>query len=98
MVIYTGPETKLVKNFLPPRLKESLIEDQINQYTLILFGMMFFMVWLSLYLDMRFWQTERSTWDYYAATTQKSERTTVSSFIVYMILYNNIIPLSLYIC
>ena len=85
VVVYTGLETKTYLNIRPPPKKTSQLERKINLWVayllLILLLLVIFSVLASRYLSVRMFGTTSD----------------LENFVMFTILYNNIIPISLFV-
>ena len=85
IVVYTGLETKTYLNIGKPRRKVSKLEKTINKWVLSLLIILLLMVIFS-FLALK-----------YLSVSQFDNNDYVQSFVLFTILYNNIIPISLFV-
>lgn len=85
LVIYTGAETKIQHSLTKPRKKISKIEKIVNWYVLFILGLLFITVILSTIMSKSI--GKHLYWDFGS----------ISTFVMFILLYNNIIPISLFI-
>ncbi|CAG9318515.1 unnamed protein product [Blepharisma stoltei] len=85
LVVYTGHETKTLMNTKRPEKKTSLLEKRINKWVgiilLVLIGLVIFSI---------------CTY-YYLSVSNYSSVTLPEAFVSFILLYNNIIPISLFV-
>ncbi|XP_048480918.1 probable phospholipid-transporting ATPase IA isoform X3 [Plutella xylostella] len=93
-VVYTGHETKLINNSTKAPLKRSSIDKQTNTHILMLF---FILIGLSLLsaLCNEIWLSRRTQRDWYIGLTEAQSQHFGYNFLTFLILYNNLIPISL---
>ena len=85
IVVYTGLETKTYLNIGKPRRKVSKLEKTINKWVLSLLIILLLLVIFS-FLALR-----------YLSVSQFANNDYLQSFVLFTILYNNIIPISLFV-
>lgn len=110
LVVYTGEDTKIVKNSSHAPSKLSVVEDTVNtmvyivffaQIVLSLVSLIAFVIWKSLYQRDTWYLCENIEDAPTALFRENCEATSSSSdvgqFFTFIILYNNFIPISLYV-
>ncbi|EKM53518.1 uncharacterized protein PHACADRAFT_259936 [Phanerochaete carnosa HHB-10118-sp] len=97
LVVFTGHETKLMRNATAAPIKRTAVEKQVNLQIVFLFG---FLLALSLGStigsSIRAWFFADQQW-YLVESTSISGRakTFIEDILTFIILYNNLIPISL---
>lgn len=94
VVVFTGSESKLMMNSKTPPHKRSNIERRVNKYLAIVFSILFFAAAVSTSISIVYAYTYPDAVDYFAS--QDSSLTSLN-FITFMILYNGLVPISLYV-
>ncbi|KAJ2950446.1 hypothetical protein O0L34_g8688 [Tuta absoluta] len=94
VVIYTGHETKLMKNSTKAPLKRSSIDKQTNTQILMLFFILLFLSLLSAIFN-ELWQKKHMKSDWYIGLTEAQNTNFGFNLLTFLILYNNLIPISL---
>lgn len=99
LVLFTGKETRLVMNSSSTPIKVSLTEKKINSYLGFVFGLLVLMVAGSMLVPVLVpsLSLSHAQREYYEAGTTVVERSEMAGFFVFLILYNNLVPVSLYI-
>ncbi|XP_060084293.1 phospholipid-transporting ATPase IA-like [Ylistrum balloti] len=94
IVIYTGPESKLMLNSSTAPLKRSNVEKVTNTQILILFVILIVMSLISTIANETWtnWHVDR---DWYLAYQELPPSNFGYNFLTFIILYNNLIPISL---
>ncbi|KAL0884283.1 hypothetical protein ABMA27_016269 [Loxostege sticticalis] len=92
VVIYTGHETKLMKNSTKAPLKRSSIDRQTNTHILMLFMILLALSLLSAGCN-ELWVRNHSDW--YIGLDEAQNTHFGFNFLTFLILYNNLIPISL---
>lgn len=94
-VLYTGHETKLMLNsMLKSPLKQSNVEKLTNRQMLFLFGILLTIGFISTVFS-AFWNANNNPW-YLSGFSDRSS-SFAFTFLTFVILYNNLIPISLQI-
>lgn len=92
LVIYTGHETKLMKNLASSApLKRSTLDKQINNLIILLFSLLMVLC-LIMTIFASNWPGQNH---WYLALRQKDALNAGMNFLTFMILLNNLIPISL---
>lgn len=99
LVVYTGHETKLMKNSTKAPLKRSSIDRQTNTHILMLFIILLALSLLSAACSELWVRTRTSTSgglrDWYIGLDGTPNAHFGFNFLTFLILYNNLIPISL---
>ncbi|KAF3835434.1 hypothetical protein F7725_027992, partial [Dissostichus mawsoni] len=95
VAVYTGMESKMALNYKGKSQKRSAVEKSMNTFLLIYLGILLFEAILSTILKYA-WQAE-DKWDepFYNQKTEQEKQQ--SDFLAFLVLYNFIIPISLYV-
>ncbi|XP_060800774.1 probable phospholipid-transporting ATPase IA isoform X1 [Amyelois transitella] len=92
VVVYTGHETKLMKNSTKAPLKRSSIDKQTNTQILMLFVILLALSLLSAGFN-ELWTRNHNDW--YIGLEEAQNVNFGFNFLTFLILYNNLIPISL---
>ncbi|XP_052758712.1 probable phospholipid-transporting ATPase IA isoform X3 [Galleria mellonella] len=92
LVVYTGHETKLMKNSTKAPLKRSSIDRQTNTHILMLFIILLALSLLSAIFN-ELWMRSHNDW--YIGLEEAQNAHFGFNFLTFLILYNNLIPISL---
>ncbi|XP_034035363.1 probable phospholipid-transporting ATPase IF isoform X1 [Thalassophryne amazonica] len=102
VAVYTGMESKMALNYKCKSQKRSAVEKSMNTFLIIYLGILLFEAILSTILKYA-WQAE-DKWDepFYNRKTEQERNSSpilkfISDFLAFMVLYNFIIPISLYV-
>uniref|UniRef100_A0A673LR89 Probable phospholipid-transporting ATPase IF n=1 Tax=Sinocyclocheilus rhinocerous TaxID=307959 RepID=A0A673LR89_9TELE len=102
VAVYTGMESKMALNYKCKSQKRSAVEKSMNTFLIIYLGILLFEAILSTILKYA-WQAENK-WDepFYNQKTDKERNSSqilkfISDFLAFLVLYNFIIPISLYV-
>ncbi|XP_035269234.1 probable phospholipid-transporting ATPase IF isoform X3 [Anguilla anguilla] len=102
VAVYTGMESKMALNYKCKSQKRSAVEKSMNTFLMIYLGILLFEAVLSTILKYA-WQAE-SKWDepFYNQKTEQERNSSqilkfISDFLAFLVLYNFIIPISLYV-
>ncbi|XP_056269785.1 phospholipid-transporting ATPase IF isoform X4 [Pseudoliparis swirei] len=102
VAIYTGMESKMALNYKCKSQKRSAVEKSMNTFLIIYLGILLFEAILSTILKYA-WQAE-DKWDqpFYNQETEQERNSSpilkfISDFLAFLVLYNFIIPISLYV-
>ncbi|XP_037069797.1 probable phospholipid-transporting ATPase IA isoform X3 [Pollicipes pollicipes] len=93
-VVYTGHETKLMKNSSPAPLKRSTVDQRTNTQILFLFGLLVVLCVISAVAS-EFWTVRHQATDWYLGLDEMSTVNFGYNLLTFIILYNNLIPISL---
>ncbi|XP_062868960.1 phospholipid-transporting ATPase IF [Trichomycterus rosablanca] len=102
VAVYTGMESKMALNYKCKSQKRSAVEKSMNTFLIIYLGILLFEAVLSTILKYA-WQAEKK-WDepFYNEKTAQERNSSkilkfISDFLAFLVLYNFIIPISLYV-
>ncbi|KAG2462400.1 AT11B ATPase, partial [Polypterus senegalus] len=102
VAVYTGMETKMALNYKSKSQKRSAVEKSMNTFLMIYLVILLFEAVLSTILKYA-WQAEEK-WDepWYNQKTEQERNSSkilkfISDFLAFLVLYNFIIPISLYV-
>uniref|UniRef100_A0A667Z6C7 Phospholipid-transporting ATPase n=1 Tax=Myripristis murdjan TaxID=586833 RepID=A0A667Z6C7_9TELE len=102
VAVYTGMESKMALNYKCKSQKRSAVEKSMNTFLIIYLGILLFEAVLSTILKYA-WQAE-DKWDepFYNHKTEQERNSSpilkfISDFLAFLVLYNFIIPISLYV-
>uniref|UniRef100_A0A8D0D3C1 ATPase phospholipid transporting 11B (putative) n=1 Tax=Sander lucioperca TaxID=283035 RepID=A0A8D0D3C1_SANLU len=102
VAVYTGMESKMALNYKCKSQKRSAVEKSMNTFLIIYLGILLFEAILSTILKYA-WQAE-DKWDepFYNQKTEQERNSSpilkfISDFLAFLVLYNFIIPISLYV-
>ncbi|XP_023688666.1 phospholipid-transporting ATPase IF isoform X2 [Paramormyrops kingsleyae] len=102
VAVYTGMESKMALNYKCKSQKRSAVEKSMNTFLIIYLGILLFEAILSTILKYA-WQSELK-WDepFYNRKTEQERNSSqilkfISDFLAFLVLYNFIIPISLYV-
>ncbi|XP_032306243.1 probable phospholipid-transporting ATPase IA isoform X4 [Drosophila ananassae] len=94
VVVYSGQETKLMKNSTSAPLKRSTVDKLTNTQILMLF-MILISLCITSGLCNLFWTREHSDTDWYLGLNDFKSMSLGYNLLTFFILYNNLIPISL---
>jgi phospholipid-transporting ATPase len=97
VVVGTGHETKLLKNATAAPIKRTAVEHQVNRQIIYLFGLLLILSLIStIGSSIRTWFFSKQSWYLRVedTTTNKASQF-VKDLLTCIILYNNLIPISL---
>ncbi|XP_077462574.1 putative phospholipid-transporting ATPase IF isoform X1 [Stigmatopora argus] len=102
VAVYTGMESKMALNYKCKSQKRSAVEKSMNTFLIIYLGILLSEAVLSTILKYA-WQAENK-WDepFYNQKTDQEKNSSpilkfISDFLAFLVLYNFIIPISLYV-
>lgn len=93
IVIYTGRDTKLMKNSTVAPLKRSTVDKLTNVQILLLLGVLFIMCLICSIFNL-LWNKRRADTDWYIGLENISQNF-FYNLLTFFILFNNLIPISL---
>ncbi|KAG6619942.1 Phospholipid-transporting ATPase [Phytophthora cinnamomi] len=98
VVIFTGSETKLMQNARATPSKQSNVYKMVNRCILLIFITQFVLCIISticntIWMD----KNEKRLWYLSSAIMRTSSAANLVSFFTFLILYNNLVPISLYV-
>ncbi|KAI0226825.1 Phospholipid-transporting ATPase IB [Lamellibrachia satsuma] len=94
LVVYTGHETKLMLNSTAAPLKRSTVEKVINKQIFMLFLVLLVMSLISA-IASEFWRKRNIDTHWYLFLKQVNATSFGFNLLTFVILYNNLIPISL---
>ena len=93
-VVFTGAETKLMMNSKTPPHKRSNVERRVNKYLAIVFSVLFSVSILSTVVSISYAYSQAATARFF---DEDASKTAFLNFFTFMILYNGLVPISLYV-
>lgn len=93
VVIYIGPETRIMMNARKAPLKTSLIYQKVNKLIIMIFALMVVVVIVSMIMYFGFIGDASKYW----FLNMDDGKADAGSFFTFFILYNNFVPISLYV-
>lgn len=93
-VVFTGPDTKLMMNSKHPPHKRSNVEQRVNKYLIIVFTLLFIMVIVSTVISIANTYAHKSMTEFFSGVKSSDSGL---NFITFLILYNSLVPISLYV-
>lgn len=98
VVVYSGPQTKYMQNTIEPPHKTSLMEHRLNRYIWWLLAFLVGLCILSASLGVAFeYNTANNAWYIRNANTDEAVVYWIVLFAAYLVIYGDIIPISLYV-
>uniref|UniRef100_A0AAG5DM45 Phospholipid-transporting ATPase n=1 Tax=Anopheles atroparvus TaxID=41427 RepID=A0AAG5DM45_ANOAO len=94
IVIYTGHDTKLMRNSTSAPLKRSTVDRLTNTQILILFFILIFLCIVSCIFN-QIWTNKHFEKDWYLGISNLLNKNFAYNLLTFIILYNNLIPISL---
>ncbi|XP_076728866.2 phospholipid-transporting ATPase IB isoform X2 [Callospermophilus lateralis] len=94
VVVYTGHDTKLMQNSTKAPLKRSNVEKVTNVQILVLFGILLVMALVSS-VGALYWNGSHGASNWYIKKMDSSSDNFGYNLLTFIILYNNLIPISL---
>ncbi|XP_029066308.1 phospholipid-transporting ATPase IB isoform X2 [Monodon monoceros] len=94
IVVYTGHDTKLMQNSTKAPLKRSNVEKVTNVQILVLFGILLVMALVSS-VGALYWNGSQGGKNWYIKEMDTSSDNFGYNLLTFIILYNNLIPISL---
>ncbi|KAF4147432.1 Phospholipid-translocating P-type ATPase C-terminal [Phytophthora infestans] len=98
VAIFTGSETKLMQNARSTPSKQSNVYKVVNRCILLIFITQFVLCIISTICN-TIWMDkyQAKLWYFGSAFAQTSSASNLVSFFTFLILYNNLVPISLYV-
>jgi phospholipid-transporting ATPase len=96
VAVYTGHDTKLMKNASEAPVKRTNVERLVNYQIVFMFCLLFVLAIISS-VGYALWQSRYSASAWYLEFPSNAAASAALSFITFIILYNNLIPISLYV-
>eukprot|EP00817_Percolomonadidae_sp_ATCC50343_P003484 CAMPEP_0117426612 /NCGR_PEP_ID=MMETSP0758-20121206/6673_1 /TAXON_ID=63605 /ORGANISM="Percolomonas cosmopolitus, Strain AE-1 (ATCC 50343)" /LENGTH=754 /DNA_ID=CAMNT_0005211849 /DNA_START=421 /DNA_END=2682 /DNA_ORIENTATION=+ len=98
IAVFTGHDTKLMNNQNEAPHKISKIENQTNRFIFLILGTLIFLCILCTIGSLVFEGTKvADAWYLREKGTESFFRIAIESFITFLILFNNLVPISLYV-
>ncbi|KAJ7357638.1 Phospholipid-transporting ATPase IA [Desmophyllum pertusum] len=94
LVVYTGHDSKLMQNSTAAPIKRSNVDHTTNIQILFLFGMLLVLALCST-IGFKIWTDNHKDTDWYLGYSAKRAQNLGMTFLTFIILYNNLIPISL---
>ncbi|XP_062560448.1 phospholipid-transporting ATPase IA isoform X12 [Armigeres subalbatus] len=94
IVIYTGHDTKLMRNSTSAPLKRSTVDRLTNTQILMLFFILIFLCIVSCIFN-QIWTKDHYKTDWYLGISDLLSKNFANNLLTFIILYNNLIPISL---
>ena len=94
VIVYTGNDTKLMRNAEPSKIKISAVEKKTN---LFIIGILFFQFLLILTIAINNWNFNNKNKKnlFYLPHTENIEKGAILSYFTYFLLMNTMLPISL---
>eukprot|EP00753_Platysulcus_tardus_P014723 PLAT4437.4.p1 GENE.PLAT4437.4~~PLAT4437.4.p1 ORF type:complete len:1297 (-),score=734.56 PLAT4437.4:142-3969(-) len=97
LVVFTGPETKLMQNSRETPSKQSNVYKMVNRCIFIIFFCQFVLCLIST-IGFSSWSVNNSGAKLYLPfLEEQSSADVINSFFTFLILFNNLVPISLYV-
>eukprot|EP00736_Rhodelphis_marinus_P013787 Rmarinus@m.20920 len=96
LAVYTGHDTKLMKNATEAPSKRSRLEREANHQIVTMFLLNFVLCVISV-IGTRVWKGANEDDHWYLLAEGDERSGIIFDYIVFLILYNNMIPISLYV-
>ncbi|XP_044737082.1 probable phospholipid-transporting ATPase IA isoform X2 [Chrysoperla carnea] len=93
-VIYTGNDTKLIRNSTKAPLKRSTVDRLTNTQVIMLFGILLLLAFISAGCN-EIWSRTHNNRDWYIGLDEIVTRNFGYNLLTFLILYNNLVPISL---
>ncbi|CAG9334297.1 unnamed protein product [Blepharisma stoltei] len=94
LVVFTGIDTKLMKNSKPPPHKRSNVERKVNKYLALVFSILFIIVLISTSISLSYTYNNKNAVKFFTGAELQNSPLVV---ITFLILYNSLVPISLYV-
>ncbi|KAJ7357645.1 Phospholipid-transporting ATPase IA [Desmophyllum pertusum] len=94
LLFYTGHDSKLMQNSTAAPIKRSNVDHTTNIQILFLFGMLLVLALCST-IGFKIWTDNHKDTDWYLGYSAKRAQNLGMTFLTFIILYNNLIPISL---
>lgn len=95
-VVFTGRDTKLVRNSSASPIKRSNVERVTNKQVLLIFAFQLFLCSFCAVAN-RIWVGDHKEKATYLSFTRSPAEESAWAWVTFLILYNNLIPISLYV-
>lgn len=97
IVVFTGHETKLMRNATATPIKRTAVERMVNIQILMLVGILIILSVISSVGDLIVRQTERGRLAYLYYSDTNPVKQFVLDIFTYWVLYSNLVPISLFV-
>eukprot|EP00002_Diphylleia_rotans_P016024 TRINITY_DN3113_c0_g1_i4.p1 TRINITY_DN3113_c0_g1~~TRINITY_DN3113_c0_g1_i4.p1 ORF type:complete len:1942 (-),score=331.27 TRINITY_DN3113_c0_g1_i4:158-5983(-) len=97
LVIFTGNDTKLSRNSQAAPSKRSNLEKNVNTALVFIFICLFMLCLISTLAHAKWHEKQRHKAWYLDSVVDESNLEAASAFVTFLILFNNLTPISLYI-
>lgn len=97
LVIFTGHETKLMQNSRVTPSKQSNVYKMVNRCILLIFATQTILCIISTACNMTWMDRNETRLWYMGSIKRTSHAADIVSFFTFLILYNNLVPISLYV-
>eukprot|EP00276_Gloeochaete_wittrockiana_P010700 CAMPEP_0184644446 /NCGR_PEP_ID=MMETSP0308-20130426/1165_1 /TAXON_ID=38269 /ORGANISM="Gloeochaete witrockiana, Strain SAG 46.84" /LENGTH=1076 /DNA_ID=CAMNT_0027072989 /DNA_START=331 /DNA_END=3561 /DNA_ORIENTATION=- len=96
LVVYTGRDTRLMRNQQRKKPKASRVESKISTELIIIFGILLVMAAFSAVAN-SIWKGSVGAGSWYLEIDKDSSSTTALRFITFLLNYSQLVPISLYV-
>jgi len=96
VAVYTGHDTKVMRNATKAPVKRTNVERSVNVQILFMFILLISMAIVSA-IGYGIWQNENGAGSWYLHFDSSTSSGAALSLITFVILYNNLVPISLYV-
>lgn len=97
IVVFTGHETKLMRNATAAPIKRTAVERQLNRQILMLIGILFALSCISTAGDLIIRSTAGGNLGYLILGTTNYPQQALQDIVTYWILYSALVPISLFV-
>jgi phospholipid-transporting ATPase len=97
VVVFTGHETKLMRNATATPIKRTAVERQLNIQILMLVGILITLSIVSSVGDLIIRTTHKSELVYLYQSSTSAGKQFISDIFTYWVLYSNLVPISLFV-
>jgi phospholipid-transporting ATPase len=94
LVVYTGHDSKLLRNATAAPIKRSNVDEVTNRQILLLFVALMLLALIST-VSSAVWTSQHESGDWYLGFSSQPPQNIALTFLTFMVLYNNLIPISL---
>lgn len=95
LVVYTGQETKLIRNSRGAPSKRSRVDRTVNTCILLIFAALAVLCTASTIMHSTWVGNKGDAW--YLSAIRESTGDKAATFVTFIILFNNLVPISLYV-
>jgi len=99
LVLFTGSDSKLMRNSKAAPIKRSRMEKMVNKQILAIFGLLFLMAFISLIGFVVFNNSTKGENAWYLAMGLVSMdwKSILKQFVIFVVMFNTVVPISLYV-